>query len=182
MIIKFFNTRTQKSDLRKAFTLIETIIYMAILVILLAVAINTLLSIIGVYKHFVVVSNIEDSAITTMERITRDIRNAESVSAGSSTFDTNPGTLTLSTLDSDGSPTTIQFAVISGAIHVTEGGTDLGPLTTGNTTITNLVFRYATTTRSELVKIELTLEAGSGDSQRIESFQTSTIVRGSYTN
>lgn len=151
--------------------------YTVIVVVLFFVVINVLLSILQTYERFDEVRDIQDSAITVMERVVREVRSAQSVSTGGSTFDSHPGTLSLSTLE-DGNPVTVRFALSSGAIRLTRGGIDLGPLTSDDVTVTNLVFRRADNTESELIRIELSLQAG----ERTEHFYTSVVLRGAYTN
>ena len=160
--------------------MIEMLIYTAILVILAMVVVNVFLGLRRSTTALSATQVIESSAIISLERMTREIRDATSVDTGLSTLGTSPGVLQLNTTDAGGTPTTVQFYVSGRALRIKEAGTDIGPLTATTTRITNLVFRKITTAQSQAVKIEMTLESGTSTSYRQKKFYSTVVLRGSY--
>lgn len=160
--------------------MIEALVYTVIVALLFVVVINTLLVIINVYRSSSAYNSIQNSAITSFERITREIRNASGVSLSGSSFDTSPGVLVLSSTDDDGDPITVEFSVVGDRLHLIEDGVDQGPLTSNDVEITDLVFRFAQATSSQLIRTEMTLQSGEEEAERSEIFQISTVLRGSY--
>ena len=125
-------------------------------------------------------TDIENSAMIATDRIEREVRNASSIVTASSTFDVNPGTLVLDSIDASGTVTTLKFYVESGTLSLDVNGAYQGPLTISGVTVSNLVFREATTTNSTGVKMEMTLTAGSGTTYRSDNFYDTGTLRESY--
>lgn len=166
---------------KEGFTLLEVLIYTAVLAMLLIIVSKSLIVVISTYRAFDARRDIQDSAISSIERITREIRNAGSVSTSGSAFGSNPGSLVIS-VNEEGTPVTREFSISNGRLHLYEDGNDLGPLTSADVEVQNLIFYHLTTENSELVKIELGLVAGEGKNQVNKSFFFSTVLRGSYAN
>ncbi len=138
---------------------------------------NTLIVVVTIYREFDMRRDVQDSAITSLERMTKEIRNAQSVSTSGSAFNTNPSTLVVSALDGS-TPVVREFAIVDGVLRLYEDGVDQGPLSSTDVEITNFVVRFSDTEHSELVKIEMTIQGSDGEYQR--NFYNSTILRGSY--
>lgn len=170
------------NNLVHGFTLIEAVIYVALLVILLVVITSTIIGMASSYHSLVVVQNISDSSASVLERMTREIRNAESVDVSGSTFGNSSGVLVLNSTDDSGGNITREFFVLNGRIHIKEDGVDMGPLTMDRVEVTNLEFEHLTSAISEAVKVEITLEAGVGENERTENFYSTAVLRGSYQN
>ncbi|KKU67935.1 MAG: hypothetical protein UX89_C0010G0014 [Parcubacteria group bacterium GW2011_GWA2_47_16] len=165
---------------RRGFSLVETIIYTGLLVLILVAVINMMLLMSHSYNYLKLSRHIQVSAVTALDRMVRDIRNAQSVDVGQSTLGTSPGILTLNTSTVSGTPQTVQFYVSGGGIRVKQDGVDIGPVTLPDVTLTNLVFRQITTGISQAVKIELTLSTGVGPAARSANFYGTAILRDSY--
>ena len=155
-------------------------VYTAILVILTTVLVNIFITLRRTYSALTATEGVESSAIISLERMTRDIRDATSVDTGLSTLGSSPGVLQLNTTDAGGVATTIQFFVSGQIVHVKEAGVDVGPLIASSTRVTNLVFRKITTAEAQAVKIEMTLESGTSTSYRQKKFYSTVVLRGSY--
>ena len=65
-------------------------------------------------------------------------------------------------------------------MYLKEDGVVVGPLSSAQTSASNLVFRRIPTGRSEGVKIELTLTSGAGSVARSENFYATAVLRDSY--
>lgn len=165
---------------QKGVSLVEILIYVAILTLFLILIVNMIRSFTDTYRKMRSAQNIELSAETAMERLTRATRDSSSIDTVNSTFDASPGILTLNTTDDEGLAVTVQFLLVGQELHIKESGIDVGPLTPDSARVTNLVFRQITSTQSKAVKIEMTIESGEGDSYASKPFYSTVVLRGSY--
>jgi len=164
----------------KGLSLVETLIYVSIISVILVVIINALYSLSKSYRTIRSTVAIESSAVTSLDRIVREIHNALSVDDAQSTLNTSPGVLTLNTKDDDGVNLTVQFFVTNQVVHIRENGVDIGPLSDSYARVTNLVFRSITTSQSRAIKIEMTIESGQDTSYKSKKFYSTAVLRGSY--
>jgi Tfp pilus assembly protein PilW len=163
---------------RKGFSLIEMLIYIAILILVLIVLIQVMMSFSTNYKKVSTLRLIDRSATETLERITRDIRNASSVTLASSVLGAHPGELTIVASQSSVSTTT-RFYIGSGTVRVDVNGTYIGPLSTDTVTVDNLVFKVLTTSASTAVKIDMTLSASYNGVSESKDYSSTIILKGS---
>lgn len=169
----------KRTKTKKGFSLIEMLIYVAILAIMVVLVITVTLSVSDSYGDFQVSRNVQTAAVISLERMVREIRMAESVVLGSSTFDAHPGILTLQKTGDTGIETVI-FSITGQSLTVQENSEPVGVLSRGEVSITNLVFRKVDGTSSNGVKIEMTIESTRGDSTKTETFNAFAVMRGSY--
>lgn len=169
-------TNMSRSSSTKGYTLIEMLVYIAIVSVALLALIQSMLRISTSYENVKAVRVIEQAAIATMDRMQLETRSAASINVASSTFNTNPGVLALNTTNSR-----VRFYVSNNRLYLEEGGVVTGPLTETNVTVSSFVVRQITATSSSAVKIEMTLQAsGYGTTTVSKNFYTTTILRGSY--
>lgn len=162
-------------------TLIEVIIYTAILAIIFILVVNSLSVVIKAFNQGRVAIKINNSAETAMERMTREIRFAYDIDS-LSVFDSHPGHLVLNTyvLGTE-TPTTVEFYIDSGKLMVKEGVLPAEQLTSSELNVENLIFRQiAASSISKAVKIEMTIQGSSGNYQKTEDFYNTAILRRSY--
>ncbi len=164
----------------RAFSLVETLLYVVLLSIVLLVVAETLIAVIRSSGSLRTAARIERDAGFALERIVREIRDAKSVDVSASTFGAHPGALALNTSVVSGGARTVRFYLENGAIYLKEDGVIVGPLSSVQTKASNLVFRRIATGRSEGVKIELTLSSGTGSAARSENFYATAALRNSY--
>lgn len=164
----------------RAFSLVEAAVYVGLLALVLVTVANTTLLMSRAYRELRASRHIQSSAVTALDRMVRDIRNARSVTVGASTLGVTPGVLTLETTTATGSPQTFQFYISNGALRMKQDGGDIGPLTLPGVSVSSLIFRHFVTAVSQAVKIELTLSSGTGSSTRIANFYSTARLRGSY--
>lgn len=170
----------KRSKTNTAYSLIEIIIYMAVLVMVMVVLVNSIFDMVGSSSLFTAGRLMTSSAQTSLERMANEIQNAISVDIAGSSFNSHPGRLTLNTTDSSGSAMTIEFLIESGQLKVKKNGGTAETLVTTGTTVTNLVFRFIDTTISEGVKIEATFLSTARGKTRSESFYLTELLRRSY--
>lgn len=161
-------------------TIIETLFYIMILVLLTAVTVGTLLSLSSIYRNLQSLESVNESAQSSLERIVRETRGATSIDTFQSTLGSSPGNLFLNTLDQNGATTTVQFFLTGQTMHIKEAGVDIGPLTASNVRVTNLVFRRIASSQSQAVKVEMTLESGTSTNYVSKNFYSTAVLRGSY--
>ncbi len=89
----------------KGYTLVEAIIYIAILAILSIVFISLLFTMTQSYTKFRLERDLASSASLGLERLARETRQAKSIDLAS-TLGSHPGRLFLKTTDSAGAATT----------------------------------------------------------------------------
>jgi len=165
----------------KGSSLIETLIYAAILGMVAVFTTNSLLVIMKSHSSVKLSRDLNFSASTAMERMTNEIRMANSIDDAGSVFATSPGKLKLNTTDISGAPTTVEFFLSGAGVFIKEGLGSSESLTSSTTEITSLIFNNTTaSTTSKAVKIGLVVKAKAGTIERLEKFYNTTILRGSY--
>ena len=165
---------------KRGFSLVEMLFYVAILSIALVAVMQTIIVVTRSYGTLRTAQRIEQEAAISMERIVREVRDASGIDGVGSVLGSHPGELLLDTTDVSGTPRTVEFYLDSGKLSLKENGVVTGLLTSPKVTISNLVFREITTTNSKGVKIEMTMQAGSGPSARTETFYGTAVLRDSY--
>ena len=173
----FFKRRGFILSKVEGFSLVEMLIYISILVLLLAVIMNIVVSVVRSGRVIKALRNVENSATISLERLVREVRQAESVNAGLSTLGSNPGRLVLEGTDIDGNPRTVEFSLSSGTLMFSENGVELGALSQSDARVSNLIFHLFSGPNSEGIKIEMTIESGTSTHYRSGKFYSSGILR-----
>ncbi len=168
-----------KLNKTKGFSLVEMIIYITILSFMLVVIVSILVTINKAGRGIKAAREIQDSGSLSLERIVREARQAINVSSASSTLGTSPGVLALNSTDSNGVAEAVQFYLQNNAIHLKINGVDKGALTRSDASVTNLVFTLITTTHSQAVRTQMTIESGTSTSYHSSKFYSTAVLRGS---
>jgi hypothetical protein len=140
---------------RSGVTLVETLIYIVILVLITTMVVGILIAMTKSFLHFRTSRALSQAASVSMERMMYEIKQAENFGVGS-IFDTNPGRLVLATTDAAGAPLTVEFSASSTQLLISEGGT-VAELLPTNINLESLIFRQIITTNSKAVKVEMVL-------------------------
>jgi type II secretory pathway component PulJ len=161
---------------KSGYSLVEMLIYVALVFLISTVVVQMLVNFSQTYRTLITLRNIEHAAIDSIERMTRDIRGATTVIEGSSVFGTNPGVLTLvKTVNSVS--TTTRYYVDNGVMKLDVNNVYFGPLTSSNTSVTNIVYRLLNNGTSKAIKIDMTIQGGTGPAMKTKTYH-STIVLG----
>ncbi|MBX4210882.1 prepilin-type N-terminal cleavage/methylation domain-containing protein [Candidatus Parcubacteria bacterium] len=177
-----------RKNCQKGYSLVEMLIYIAILVVLLVAIVNTLIVITASHRTLKVSANIQAAAVSAMDRITREVREAKSIASGDFGVDyAQPPNaakkIVLNTTDSTGAARTVQFhldGTNSDVLDINDNGTD-GPLTTSNVKVFTLIFSQITVAGvSTAIKIEMGLQASQGTVLEQQKFYSTVVLRGSY--
>ncbi len=161
-------------------SLVEMIIYVALLTSVTTLVVNGLVTMSKTYNDLRLSKNVTTSANSALTRMVYEIRQAQSVDATQSTFITSPGQLTLNTTPAGGSQTTVKFYLQNGVLKSMVGGVEEGQLTLSNTTVSNLIFSRIQNSVSQAIKISLTLQSTVGSKTKTETFYTTAVLRNIY--
>ncbi len=161
------------------FSLVELIVYTAILSIVVSTLTMTAVSLLGSFAYARASGDIAETAGVALERMTRELRFAHAVNAGASTLGTHPGVLVLQTSDPSGTPTTLTVSMAGGRIMLSTGGSTPSPLTRNAVTVSELVFTHMSGTETQAVRIDLTLERTVRGALISKSFRTFVVLDGS---
>ncbi|MBI2639426.1 MAG: prepilin-type N-terminal cleavage/methylation domain-containing protein [Candidatus Sungbacteria bacterium] len=178
----FFNFNFSFERKRNGFTLIELVVYVALLSVISLVTVNSILILNRTLVSFRLERRLTTSADTAMRRIGRELRLANDVYA-SSTLGVFPGVLSLSSQESedDAALKDVMIYTSGGAVILRRATSSPTVLTGDGVMVTNLMFWKITNgTVSKSVKVELTLSALSGSASTTKNYYTTIVLRGSY--
>ena len=155
------------------YVIVEFLFYISILAILILVIINAMIIMTKSFHETTIQSELA-RASSIMERVSREIRQASSISSISAS------NLVLNTTDEFGSNKTIEFLLTGSDINFLENSVSSGNLNTPNISISNLTFTEITTVEGKAVKIFLTLYSINDALIRNVNFYNTIVLRGSY--
>ena len=162
------------SELRKGFTLIEVLIYIALLAVMLLGMVQLTASVLDLRGRVQNAKVLEENLRHALTRITAQVRHADDITlplAGAA------DTLALTMLDPALDPTT--FTVDGGAITIRQGATAPAiPLTSSEIEVTSLTFsRIAATPPAVRIDIAGQLRSAAGPYQSRLSVGTTAVIR-----
>lgn len=165
----------QKQKNIRGFTLVETLVYLAVTVLIAGAGVTTYLTLDTVFVRNATERALTNAATVVLERMVRDIRSADSVNTGASSLGTSPGVLVLVA-----DATTTTFSLSGGDVVVRVNGGSSAPLTSDSVTVNELTFTSYTGTTTELVRIKLSLSANSKAASTTRTYYSSAVLRGTY--
>lgn len=151
--MSLFNALKQK----KGLTILEVVIYFGLMAVLTVVVMDSLFSLFKSYSAIRAGQDLETTAIQVLDRITRDIHDADSVVVNQSSFNIPAGYVTLA-MNAAGTET-IKYVASSTRIAVEKNGVYLGHLSLSTVTVSNFNIKYINGTSTQALKIELGLTA-----------------------
>lgn len=165
----------------KGTSIIELIIYGAILAFLSVFAINGFLVISSALTEVRLRQRVNADAELVMGRLMREIRFGKSVYA-SSIFGAHPSRLSFVTFASPDDDAEVNGDIsVSGTNLLFQKGVNTAlRMNTSNVSVVNFILRHIATTTSVAIKIELTLEASTTGKTVRENFYGTAVMRGSY--
>ena len=163
------------------FTLIETLIYLAIVAVAVGSFVVFSISVSGSRNKTFVIQEVQANARTAIQIMSQKIRAAEGINTAASTFGVDPGVLSLAVSDISKDPTVFELDQDDGILRITEGTASPVVLVSDEVKITNLVFTNLTSGGKGNIRIELTVEynndAGDIGFSHSQSIQTSVGLR-----
>jgi type II secretory pathway component PulJ len=172
----------KKNFFKKGITIIETLLYATILVLIVGIVVQSLVSLLNLHRATLADKLIESSVSSAMSIMTREIRNAEMVDVANSVFGSSLGSLTLSGTDDGGAPKNILFSVSGeNILQMTDlVSGEVSNLTSSKVMVTGLVYDYLHNTNSDGVRIFIQVETGNGNSIKSISLRSFSVLRNSY--
>lgn len=172
----------KKAGYQKGFSLIELIIYLAIVSGVVLSMVLFSLSVSGSRAKTYVAQEVQANARVALNIISQKIKLANGVNMGVSIFGLDPGVLSLSMADAAKNPTVIDLDQDNGVLQIKEGVSSPVAITSDEVKVTNLVFTNLTSTGArENIRIEFTVEYNnpSGDIRydHSRSLQTAVSLR-----
>lgn len=165
----------KKYNHQRGFTLVETLVYIGVMVVIASALVTTFLSLSVSLAKSKTDRELTESATLALERISRTLRSADSVDVLGSTFGVSPGILELT----EGGTTT-SFYVSGDRLVISVNGTERGSLTSSEVVVEDLTFTHYQGSMTELVRAAITLSIESDTASSTRTFYTSAVVRGSY--
>ena len=167
---------------KSGFSLIEIVIYTAILAALSLFVANTTLLSFNSLNRARLNRKVALSAETALERLTREIKLASSINEAQSVLGTNPSTVVLNTVVSaeDITPASKIFSVSGGQITLQENGGEIKFLTAPGITVSSFTASGIDLLHSKAIKINLVIESGGGSIRTSKTFYASAVLRESY--
>lgn len=149
-----------KKNNTTGFSLVEIIIYFALLAIISTLVISSMISLFKNYNVVRANQDIEYNAISILDKLTRDARDARSINISDSSFSVAQGavSLTIGSSTNDNASNTVKFYVNNGKVKYMKDGVDFGNLSTNSVTVSNFKIYYINSSSTEAIKVELNLE------------------------
>lgn len=165
---------------KKAFTLVETLLYIALVAIILLSLTTFMSAILATQSKTEAIFEVDQQSTLAVQRITEAIRNANSINAPAA--GNSSSTLSLSSEALGENPTV--FSLNSNKIYITLGLNSPVELTTDNVIITNLTFKNMTpvgTPDAQSIKFSFTASynstAGGSENNYTQVFHGAATVR-----
>lgn len=163
---------------KRGFTLVEILVYTGIIAIVFILVITGVLSLWRASETVRVARDLNLSAVSAMESMTREIHQATSVDTASSTFGTTPGVLVLATNNASTTGGYYRYSVSGNKLYLT-GGATTQQLTANNLNVTSLTFWNATSTHSGAIRIRMVISSTAPTTTTRTIYGTATF-RGGY--
>jgi prepilin-type N-terminal cleavage/methylation domain-containing protein len=169
--------------MKKGFTLIEIMVYVAIIGLVVITFVNFSLSVADAGSKAYVEQEVQANARLALDIFRQRVMAANGINIGTSIFGSDPGTLSLSMANGTINPTIFSLSSDNGSLQIAEGVGSPIALTSNRVKVTNLVFTNLTSpnNKRENIKIDLTLEYENTDSDiqysYAQSFSTAVSLR-----
>ncbi len=160
----------------KGFTMMELLIYISGLIVIGSVIIMLILHFFSLYKEIVASPRADRTGLLILDRLSKEIRSAKSISMLESQFNTTEGILTI--IDQENNQK--KFFVENGVIKYEENGQAFSVLSSNDFDITNFNFQYVDTSVSEGVRFSIEISYEADRAMQTKSFVGFALVRESY--
>jgi len=127
---------------KRGFTLVELLIYIAVVAIIFLAMVSFILTMSESKAKRTVMSEVASSARIIQERLMDAGRHAQTINVGASTFDVDPGVLSLDMVNVFEDPMVFSLTGDNGQFQVSTAGGEAIPLTNTTVAITHLLFSY----------------------------------------
>ncbi len=145
----------------KGFTVVEIIAYFSILAIVSTLVITSIINLFKNYNIVKINQEIEYNAISILDKLTRDVRDANKINIQNSSFSVAQGSVSLDISSSTNSLITnnVKFYLENNKIKYMQDSVYFGNLSTNSVTVSSFKIFYINASSSEAIKVELDLSA-----------------------
>ena len=163
----------------RGFTLIEMLVYTAIIAGVFALVLSGMIGLYQASRSARLSRTVNVSAVTALERVSREIRDSESVVVTSSTLGTSPGVLTITTDNASAAGGSYEFSLADSQLQI-EDSAGAEVLTSSEVEVTELVFWHSVSANGEAVRVKLTARAVSSSTVPSRTYYSTVVLRESY--
>lgn len=162
-----------KSTDQRGFTLLELVIYIAVVGLVLVSATMFSFEFAASQAKSAALEEVNRNARFAVSRIAAEIREAADLNAGSSVFGSNPGTLSLATATGATDPTV--FTVTGGTLNIRQGAGPVLPLTSSKVDVTEFTLENLSTAgKTKAVRVRLKVKTR--DAAGLQEVAAETVV------
>ncbi len=173
--------KMNKKKLVYGFSIIEIVVYLAIFTAISIVVINSFIVVLSSFREIRSNHDLLNSGTSSMERISREIRQAKNIDLVNSQI--NGGeSLQINSTNIDNTNTVIKIIREGDELNIYKDNELVGNLLTQNTIVTSLSFYRILTTNSEGIKIKMTIQDTKSKTKKTESFYDTVVLRGGIKN
>ncbi|AKM83864.1 TPA: hypothetical protein DCZ46_00825 [Candidatus Campbellbacteria bacterium] len=169
----------KNNKLMKGFSLLETLIYIGVLVLVLFIVINTTLMMFDSYSNIKMSQRINQTASGILERVVVETKWSRGLAVSGNVFNSDLGALVLSVVDDAGNFSEKKFFLEDGNLKMMEGA-DIVTLNLPGVSVDKFYLNLVDTGVSKLIKIEIDLSSQRKDVVRNETFYNSVVMREIY--
>lgn len=155
--------------------MLETLLYIGISAFVITVLMRSMLSVMDTREITTADTQTQQMARFVLQRITQEVSQATSITAGSSVFDSATGSLVLVVPHASQNPTTISMA--NGIAYIQQGAAAAQAITSDVVRVTKLQFTNLSTASTQAVRVVVTVENVTDSAKEI--LQDSVTLTGS---
>ena len=163
-----------KSNYQKGFTLVDTLVYVAILVIVSTAGVYFMISLSEVLTQYRIDTALYRSGTSAMEQILVGIRQAESLDSVTSVVDDPTAGIFAATRGASST----EVAFVGNELQLTLDGQPYGPMTDPQISVAHFTVFQHPTADGELIRVRLHLEASINGVNKGMTFYGGAIIRG----
>lgn len=164
---------------KSGFTLIETLVYVAGIIILLVVIFSFISSTYNWYRTATIGSRIDAIGTILSDHLSKNIHSGQSIDSPNTLFGTTTGRLSIVALV-NAVNVTKKYSIINGRITYSENGGISDYLTPTDVTVTKLYFTNMTNAISEAVRFEVELSYMAKNGTSTRTYSSVAILKNSY--
>lgn len=173
MIIKNYNKN------KKGFTLVETLFYIAGLVLLLAVITTIFLYMYDWYRAVTIPPRVDRVGSILIDKISRDIHTSELINSAQSSFNTTNGALSITGIV-DSISVTKKFSLSNGYLAYQQDSGSTSYLSPNGMTVSRLYFISTSTPISSAVHFDIDIAYKTKQGTTTKTYSGFSILRQSY--
>lgn len=158
---------------RRGFSLIEMLFYISLFVIISIVVINSMIVMMKSFKETKIMAELTSSS-NIMEKISREIRSANSIYSFSTTD------IEINVKNDSGVNVRKRIALSGRDINFFENDVLIGNLNTANIEVASLTFSQISKRKGVAIKIFLTVRSKNDSQGQNEDFYNTIVLRGGY--